>query len=92
MPPPQGYCPDGWKAFSQYCYKFDPTNTRGSFNDAQADCEGFFGARLASIHSEQENAFIRDNVVLPTFIGSLWIGLQKGGTGGQRRAKKARHY
>ncbi|XP_022109148.1 macrophage mannose receptor 1-like [Acanthaster planci] len=79
--PPQGYCPDGWKAFGQYCYKFDPTYTMGSFQDAKADCEGFYGSQLASIHSKQENDFILTNVVDPTFVGNLWIGLQKGNQG-----------
>ncbi|XP_038078467.1 macrophage mannose receptor 1-like [Patiria miniata] len=78
--PPKGYCPDGWKAFGQDCYMFDPTYTRGSFQDAKVDCEGF-GAQLASIHSEQENSFIKDNVAPPTLTYGLWIGLQKGQQG-----------
>ncbi|XP_033624642.1 macrophage mannose receptor 1-like [Asterias rubens] len=79
--PPQGTCHDGWKPFGQFCYLFNPDKPIGSFNDAKFDCEENFGAQLVSIHSTQENYFITNNVVLPSFIGSVWIGLQKGNNG-----------
>ncbi len=50
-------CSDaGFKAVGSHCYHFADTATV-SFTDAQAGC-GAMGAKLASIHSEDEQDFI----------------------------------
>ena len=67
---------DGWVLFSkdqggtdEYCYNFNTEYK--NWMDAYDDCTQR-GGRLPSIHSEQENTFVMDNV--NSYDISSWIG------------------
>ncbi|KAJ8337091.1 hypothetical protein SKAU_G00383110 [Synaphobranchus kaupii] len=67
------YCPPGWTEFNERCFKFISGST--NWADAEINCENI-GGNLASVHSEEEYAFIRQLVKQhdssePTF----WLGL-----------------
>ena len=52
------YCPDGWEYFKGNCYQAQPLNAAGiNFAQANSNCKAL-GAKLTSIHSPEENAFI----------------------------------
>lgn len=66
-------CDVGWTLFEKYCYSFESsTKTR---NLAESDCTGK-NAHLASIHSKQENDFIRK----VTNNEGVWIGGKRTGS------------
>ncbi len=75
--PGEGTCPNGWQSFGSHCYKFDITNTYASRVEAEAGCEQY-GAMLASIHSKQENEFIRANAFTSVGLRSIWIDMKRG--------------
>ena len=55
----QMQCPDGWKLFGASCYKFDERSTTWAEADKLCAQEG---GRLASIHSKDEDDFIKSNL------------------------------
>ncbi|CAG0890178.1 unnamed protein product [Cyprideis torosa] len=51
-------CPLGWSYFGSKCYRFETTTQ--SFQSAEDTCVAFGnGSHLASVHSQEENDFIR---------------------------------
>ena len=73
--PPPGYCPENWKEFGAYCYKFD-INSR-SFGDAKFDCYQQ-AAYLVTIHNDAELEFVTSMSMTATIPTSpIWIGLEK---------------
>ncbi|KAJ8337089.1 hypothetical protein SKAU_G00383090 [Synaphobranchus kaupii] len=67
------YCPAGWTEYNDRCFKYISGAT--DWADAEINCENI-GGNLASVHSEEEYAFIRQLVKQadssePTF----WMGL-----------------
>ena len=64
---------DDWQEFQDHCYKvFD---YKVSWYDAQASCSSY-GANLASIHSKEENDFVRSITEAitsrPPWFGLYW--------------------
>ena len=77
MMPGEGTCDSDWLAFGSHCYKFDITSAYASRVEAEYDCEQN-GAQLASIHSKQENEFIRANAFTSVGLRSVWIDMIRG--------------
>jgi hypothetical protein len=61
-------CPGGWALFNEHCYLL--VRVSRTWADAEKDCYNK-GGHLPSVHSADENTFIR-NLVPPT--SWLWIG------------------
>jgi len=55
-PPPPFTCPEGWPEYEGSCYKLQTNKTY--WNDAKTNCRSFEGGDLASIHNEDEWAFV----------------------------------
>jgi len=55
-PPPPSLCPEGWPEYDGSCYKLQFASV--SWEEAQTNCSSYEGADLASIHSEEEWAFL----------------------------------
>ncbi|CAG0890179.1 unnamed protein product [Cyprideis torosa] len=61
-------CPLGWSYFGSKCYRFEPTSR--PFQSAEDTCVAFGnGSHLASVHSQDENDFIR--AIATSFF---WLG------------------
>lgn len=74
--PCKEFCPQSWKKRDHKCYTLQPTSS--DYDNAKKWCTDQ-GADLVSIHSAEENQFIRQNVC---GAESCWIGLtEKSGTG-----------
>lgn len=76
-------CPTNeFKVWGEFCYYFHKTRgTRITFENAERDCEGKGGdAKLASIHSNDENEYIFANLNAGTRL-DWWIGMKKDGKG-----------
>ncbi len=79
-PPPTpsaGYCPNGWERLGDNCYLFDESLSARSFDSANYDCQSRFGARLASVHSNEEMEFIRSRAGAVFTASTIWIGMQR---------------
>jgi uncharacterized protein YegL len=63
---PEESCPIGWTAFKTNCYL--PVNEKVTFHTAEDNCV-LKGGHLASIHSEEENAFLNTLGITGFFIG-----------------------
>ncbi|XP_056609816.1 C-type lectin domain family 19 member A [Triplophysa dalaica] len=72
-------CPLFWTEFEGYCYRFFPLNR--TWAEADLYCaefsNGHKSAKLASIHSWEENVFVYDlvNSRVPGIPTDIWIGL-----------------
>ncbi|XP_043566981.1 C-type lectin domain family 19 member A [Chiloscyllium plagiosum] len=72
-------CPLFWTEFNGYCFRFFPETK--SWAEADLYCaefsNGFRSAKLASIHSWEENVFVYDlvNSRVPGIPTDIWIGL-----------------
>ena len=64
---PGNSCPSGWQEFRGHCYLV--SKSKATWADAEKDCVNK-GGHLASIHSADENSFIRS--LYPS--NWLWIG------------------
>ncbi|XP_022088456.1 macrophage mannose receptor 1-like isoform X1 [Acanthaster planci] len=71
-----GTCPDGWESHGTDCYLFKPSSTPLNRNRAQYDCFLNFGSRLVSIHTAQQNEFIRKRAADAGYA-TVWIGLER---------------
>ena len=65
---------DGWITMDNYDYCYLMVANAKTWEDANNHCI-YNGGHLASIHSNEENEFVR---------GDVWIGLIKVSKGGQR--------
>lgn len=63
-------CPDGWKEFESFCYKFDLENEI-SFREAVKTCRQM-KAELLVVNSIQENRFIEGQITSDNFV---WLGI-----------------
>ena len=70
-------CLDEEIAYGGYCW----TRRQGYYNfqDAEKTCAEFSGAKLASIHSDEERRFIAS---VDEWDGDSWIGLKRNENGG----------
>ncbi|KAL7382488.1 hypothetical protein ABVT39_023298 [Epinephelus coioides] len=69
----RGNCPMFWYSFNGRCYKY--ISTRFTWADAELHCVSE-GANLVSIHSQDEENFVRSLVSnFDPVQGSTWIGL-----------------
>ncbi|XP_061621223.1 type-2 ice-structuring protein-like isoform X2 [Phyllopteryx taeniolatus] len=59
-------CPPAWTEYNKRCFYYDATVK--TWVEAQAHCQ-LFGGNLASVHSDDENAFIRTLTQ-----GTTWLG------------------
>ncbi|XP_072020013.1 LOW QUALITY PROTEIN: uncharacterized protein [Amphiura filiformis] len=75
--PPSGNCPNGWDRFNDNCYLFDESLSPRSFDAASYECQSQFGARLASVHNNDELEFIRTRAGSTFTASSIWIGMQR---------------
>uniref|UniRef100_A0A8C4YLE0 C-type lectin domain containing 19A n=1 Tax=Gopherus evgoodei TaxID=1825980 RepID=A0A8C4YLE0_9SAUR len=81
MPEPvQSYsCPLFWTEYEGYCYRYFPINK--TWAEADLYCAefsiGIKSAKLASIHSWEENVFVYDlvNSRVPGIPTDIWMGL-----------------
>ncbi|KAL4224239.1 C-type lectin domain 10 member [Mactra antiquata] len=65
-------CPDGFEGHQGSCYFF--SHGKATWMDAYESCTDLFGAKLAEVTSDAENAYISQRTV--TLGGSnYWIGL-----------------
>jgi len=77
-PPPPSLCPEGWSEYEGSCYKVN-TNTLAFWNDALNNCRSYEGGDLASIHNEDEWAFVQSLMDTEYNISSFsyyWLGGQ----------------
>ncbi|XP_052061960.1 macrophage mannose receptor 1-like [Mytilus californianus] len=64
-------CPSTWKEFNGYCYKkFNKRNEQRTWMKSRNFCRDR-GADLVSIHSSEENNFVR----ISSGLDEVWIGL-----------------
>ncbi|XP_038058027.1 macrophage mannose receptor 1-like [Patiria miniata] len=76
-----GHCPTGWLARGDYCYYTqNPSTDMLTWTEADAYCNNL-GGYLASIHSIEENNFIRSRLE-PGVSWRYWIGLRETAAGG----------
>jgi hypothetical protein len=75
--PPSGYCPNGWERLGDNCYLFDESLSPRSFDAASYECQSRFGARLASVHSNEELEFIAQRAGEVFTASTIWIGMQR---------------
>uniref|UniRef100_A0A914CYP9 C-type lectin domain-containing protein n=1 Tax=Acrobeloides nanus TaxID=290746 RepID=A0A914CYP9_9BILA len=70
-------CPDEWIKFSpsNKCYKHGGEYYEHTWDDTVNECRQL-SAQLCSIHSEEENKFVRKIGSNPNW-GNMWIGLKK---------------
>ncbi|XP_043836355.1 C-type lectin domain family 19 member A [Dromiciops gliroides] len=72
-------CPLFWMEYEGYCYRFFPLNK--TWAEADLYCAEFSigtkSAKLASIHSWEENVFVHDlvNSCVPGIPTDIWVGL-----------------
>ncbi|XP_041061719.1 C-type lectin domain family 19 member A isoform X2 [Carcharodon carcharias] len=72
-------CPLFWTEFNGYCFRYFPETK--TWAEADLYCaefsNGFRSAKLASIHSWEENVFVYDlvNSRVPGIPTDIWIGL-----------------
>ncbi|XP_078520349.1 C-type lectin domain family 19 member A [Lissotriton helveticus] len=72
-------CPLFWTEYEEHCYRFFPVNK--TWAEADLYCAefsiGIKSAKLASIHSWEENVFVYDlvNSRVPGIPTDIWIGL-----------------
>ncbi|XP_006985746.1 C-type lectin domain family 19 member A [Peromyscus maniculatus bairdii] len=72
-------CPLFWTEFKGHCYRFFPINR--TWAEADLHCSQFTvgrkSAKLASIHSWEENVFVYDlvNSCAPDIPADIWTGL-----------------
>ncbi|XP_029803845.1 synaptotagmin-17 isoform X2 [Suricata suricatta] len=77
--PPASLCPLFWMEFKGHCYRFFPLNK--TWAEADFYCSEFSigrkSAKLASIHSWEENVFVYDlvNSCVPGIPADIWTGL-----------------
>ncbi|XP_059975876.1 C-type lectin domain family 19 member A [Mesoplodon densirostris] len=78
-PPQASLCPLFWMEFKGHCYRFFPLNK--TWAEADFYCSEFSigrkSAKLASIHSWEENVFVYDlvNSCVPGIPADIWTGL-----------------
>ena len=63
-------CPDGWKEFEGFCYKFYLDRKR-SFTEAVATCRQI-KAELLVVNSMEENRFIEEQIASDDYV---WLGM-----------------
>ncbi|XP_076033567.1 macrophage mannose receptor 1-like isoform X2 [Oratosquilla oratoria] len=80
FPRPNVRCPDGWKAWGDYCYLFPKTT--GSWDTAHRYCQSHYGSILASIKTAEENEFIFQTMKGVSSYYNTWIGLHDDNKGG----------
>ncbi|XP_071507011.1 macrophage mannose receptor 1-like [Diadema antillarum] len=69
-----GSCPDGWSSYGMNCYLFsEDIAERVSWPTAEYTCKQA-GGNLASIHTKQENEWIRSHIKQE--ISDVWIGFE----------------
>ncbi|KAM7228144.1 hypothetical protein R6Z07F_018651 [Ovis aries] len=77
--PQASLCPLFWMEFKGHCYRFFPLNK--TWAEADFYCSEFSigrkSAKLASIHSWEENVFVYDlvNSCVPGIPADIWTGL-----------------
>ncbi|XP_072021061.1 macrophage mannose receptor 1-like [Amphiura filiformis] len=79
--PGEGVCLEGWLTYGDWCYKFDVGRDFASWPEANDDCQRAHGAQLASIHSKQENEFVRQNAQGVVGVRAIWLGLRRASSG-----------
>ena len=62
--------------FEGFQYLFQTTETAVSFNDSLNNCTTW-GGNLVSIHSPQENDFVKNLTIDANYNGTAWIGLKQ---------------
>ncbi|XP_057700448.1 type-2 ice-structuring protein-like [Corythoichthys intestinalis] len=62
----QAVCPAAWTKYNKQCFYYDGTSW--TWVEAQARCQSF-GGNLASVHSDEEYAFIQTLTQVPTWLG-----------------------
>jgi len=72
-------CPVGWYRFeNEKCFRYFPDLVTQA--DAEVACQAL-GSTLASLHAEQEHAFLKSMVLKETVdettLAKVWIGLRK---------------
>lgn len=65
------YCPDGWKEFEGFCYKFD-LEKQFSFSEAVKTCKQM-KAELLVVNSIEENRFIKGQLTSDKYY--VWLGI-----------------
>ncbi|XP_045675249.1 C-type lectin domain family 19 member A [Phyllostomus hastatus] len=77
--PQASQCPLFWTEFKGHCYRFFPLNKTWAEADfyCSAFSIGWKSAKLASIHSWEENVFVYDlvNSCVPGIPADIWTGL-----------------
>eukprot|EP00041_Stephanoeca_diplocostata_P038343 m.1502694 g.1502694 ORF g.1502694 m.1502694 type:complete len:2193 (+) comp25207_c0_seq49:437-7015(+) len=82
-------CPPGWSEFNFRCYKYYGTARAANYTAARQTCQQA-GGFLASIHNNDETAFVQHLVAEPTANSTqnttttplVWIGLQSNASTG----------
>ena len=68
-------CPIGWKEFENSCYQHFGIGC-GLWQSALDHCQRW-SSHLASIHSSEEQIFIKDFVIRSNITSIFWIGGEK---------------
>ncbi|XP_072020680.1 macrophage mannose receptor 1-like isoform X2 [Amphiura filiformis] len=76
LPESPGICEEGWKAYGRHCYQYNyGDDTETSWPEAEFYCNRQ-GAYVASVHSKQENEWIRTSLAAGSH-DDIWIGLHR---------------
>ncbi|KAM9426546.1 lectin-like [Pholidichthys leucotaenia] len=65
------FCPDGWTWYDNKCYRF--INAPKTWPEAQMYCQ-FDGANLASVHSQEDDHYLRSLTKVDHDFPETWIG------------------
>ena len=68
-------CPDDWKEFEGFCYRFNLDRKR-SFTEAKAACREM-KAELLVVNSREENGFIEGQIASKDYV---WLGMIRHGS------------
>ncbi|XP_071505817.1 macrophage mannose receptor 1-like [Diadema antillarum] len=82
VPTLPGDCPAGQSEFGGHCYYVPNEAVFAEWFTARYICQSQYGGELVSIHSQEENEFVRNLAFGTQGVRSVWLGLTRSETGG----------
>lgn len=81
VPTLPGSCPIGQSEFGGHCYAVASGAVFADWFTARQTCQTQYGGELVSLHSKEENEFVKDLVFGTQGVRSVWLGLTRSETG-----------
>ncbi|XP_054750997.2 macrophage mannose receptor 1-like [Lytechinus pictus] len=82
VPTLPGSCPNGQSEFGGHCYAVASGAVFADWFTARQTCQTQYGGELVSIHSKEENEFVKNLAIGTVGVRSVWLGLTRSETGG----------